>query len=190
MKAEKKWVLGIFVISFFISLYFDKNILRFFEIIRNPYLDYVMNWFSNYISVFLILVIITSLFLWEERKREWILVLWLSFFVTLALSLFFKNVFMRPRPEIIDAGYSLPSNHASTSFSAVAVLDKEFKMLKWFWIGFAGLVALSRVYVSAHYLSDVIMGGLLGYGVGSLFIYLEDKYKLFRISRIIKWIKK
>jgi undecaprenyl-diphosphatase len=46
-----------------------------------------------------------------------------------------------------------------------------------FWLGFAILVAFSRVYFGVHYLSDVIAGAFIGYLIGYLAMNLEEKYK-------------
>ena len=37
---------------------------------------------------------------------------------------------------------------------------------KSFWYGSAGLVALSRIYHNQHWVSDVFLGGVIGYFVG------------------------
>jgi len=61
------------------------------------------------------------------------------------------------------------------SFAILPLLFKETKTAKWYWLGYAVLVALSRVVLQQHYLSDVVGGALLGYGIGVL--YLTRKHK-------------
>ena len=56
--------------------------------------------------------------------------------------------------------------HAMVAFAAIPILDKEFSKLKWFWIIFAFLVAFSRIYFEAHFLSDVVFGAFFGYFIG------------------------
>jgi len=63
-------------------------------------------------------------------------------------------------------------------FCAIPIISKEFPRIKWAWILFAVLVAISRLYIGAHFLSDVIIGGLLGYIIGVLIIKLENKKKI------------
>ena len=80
--------------------------------------------------------------------------------------------------------FSFPSFQAMLVFCALPILSKEFPKIKWFWIVFACLVAFSRVYFGLHFLSDVIIGGILGYLIGMLVIKLENKKKF--INRIFR----
>jgi undecaprenyl-diphosphatase len=57
---------------------------------------------------------------------------------------------------------SLPSGHATTAFAAAVALGALFpgaRVYLWFY---AGLIALSRVVLAAHYPSDVLAGALVG----------------------------
>ena len=89
-------------------------------------------------------------------------------------------------PMFLVANYSFPSIHAATSFSVLPILDREFKKVKWFWILFAILISFSRVYVGVHYFSDIVFGAIIGYLIGFLFVYLEQKYKIFNKFSIFR----
>jgi membrane-associated phospholipid phosphatase len=57
---------------------------------------------------------------------------------------------------------SLPSGHSTTAFAAAVALGALFPRARVaLWI-YAGLIALSRVVLSAHYPSDVIAGAVVG----------------------------
>jgi membrane-associated phospholipid phosphatase len=86
-----------------------------------------------------------------------------------------KNAFHRTRDPgslIGTTGYSFPSGHAIaaavTAVGLVLVLLPPGRA-RWQWefraIGFAFVMALSRVYLQAHWFSDVVAGGLLGGGL-------------------------
>jgi len=151
--------------------------------IKNPALDYIMGWFSNFASSLVILVIVASLFLWEEHKAKWMGPLGLSFGVSVLLCFIIKMIVRRARPfGLVQAipilgltDYSFPSSHSAAAFSVVPVLDKEYPPLKWFWIAFAAIVAISRVYLGVHYFSDIVFGSVLGFLVGIVFLRLEIK---------------
>jgi undecaprenyl-diphosphatase len=138
----------------------------------------------------IIFFLLTSLFLWRERKRKWILPLWAALGFSSIVSFLIKILVQRPRPFQLDLvaifpvlesasfltwNFSFPSLQAALVFSAIPILSKEFPRLKWVWIVFAGLVALSRVYFGLHFMSDVIVGGLIGFLVGSLIVRLEKE---------------
>lgn len=64
--------------------------------------------------------------------------------------------------------YSFPSGHTSASFCVVAVAFFRCQPLVVFIILFcAVMIALSRVYLRVHYLSDVLVGMVLGLLCGS-----------------------
>lgn len=84
----------------------------------------------------------------------------------------------RPRPGVVDqglahwgpslaAGYnSFPSGHATAAFTLAAVLATAAPSWRPALYGLAALIAFSRVAVDAHFVSDVVAGGLLGWAAG------------------------
>ncbi len=172
------------ILSFFI----DKQIILLFKNINIPIIDKFLLWITEPLSVVIILVIMTSLFLYNEKKKEWVIPLWLSFGLTFAITYGIKYIINRTRPYIAlnlpslltISSPSFPSAHAAIVFSTIPILDREFPKLKYFWITFALIVCFSRLYFKAHYLSDIIFGGLIGYALGLFFYNLEKKYKILR----------
>jgi len=63
---------------------------------------------------------------------------------------------------------SFPSGHTIAAFSAATVIARRYGKHRWIpyvAYGAASLVGFSRLSLSAHFLSDVFMGGALGYSI-------------------------
>ena len=115
--------------------------------------------------------------IWLGLQRRWrAFATWvLTWFVAELVTALAKTFFHRGRPpdSIVDVvGYSFPSGHAvagaATAVALVLVLlPPGRERLRWELaaVGFAFVMAFSRVYLRAHWLSDVAAGVLLGAGV-------------------------
>jgi len=95
----------------------------------------------------------------------------------------FKSASQRQRPtqndgegEFFTHGSSFFSGHSSSIWSLAAVLNDEYgRRHKWVPFGVFGLataVSLSRYTGQNHFLSDIVLGGAVGYGIGH-FVYLR-----------------
>jgi len=104
-----------------------------------------------------------------------------------------KMTFHRGRPPIplvVTSGYSFPSGHA-TAGAAIAVsvvlafLPHGARRRKWIGaaIAFAFSMAFSRVYLGAHWLSDVETGVLLGTSLAVLSFAVVDEIRHVALRR-------
>jgi membrane-associated phospholipid phosphatase len=112
-----------------------------------------------------------SAYLWIKRLRIWVLTLTLAVFGGMLLNLLLKHVFVRQRPHFDNplltlTTFSFPSGHtlAATVFYGTLCALVVSRGVTWRWrvlaIALAGLMILlvgfSRIYLGAHYLSDVL----------------------------------
>ena len=184
-------ICALVLISIISWLYFDFKLVQNISLIRTNFLNEVFLGLTFVSSEIIIFFFLTSLFLWQEHKRKWILPLWFSLGISAVVAFLLKVIVKRPRPFSLGVSvlpvlqkashlvwnFSFPSFHAMICFSAVPLLSKEFPKLKYAWIGFAILIAFSRIYFGLHFLSDVILGSVIGYLIGIFVIKLEDKAK-------------
>ena len=138
---------------------------------RNPLLDPAMNAISglgeNYGLVPLIALGVAVLW---PRSRRWALALPLLMAGTGVLQLGAKWVVDRPRPNLAAGGF--PSGHVLSLVVffglAIYLLHGSTRPRRQRWLGSAGAaaivlaVAFSRLYLEAHWLSDVAGGFALG----------------------------
>jgi membrane-associated phospholipid phosphatase len=74
--------------------------------------------------------------------------------------------------EFWEGGKSFPSGHAAASFAFASVIAHRYPhkpWLKWTAYGLATGVSLARVAGKKHFLSDILIGGTLGYLTGTYF---------------------
>ncbi len=71
----------------------------------------------------------------------------------------------RPDPG---GGFGFPSGHTSTAFALAGALGQAFPAAAPFLHVFAVLAGAARLYARAHFVGDVIVGGLLGSASGLL----------------------
>ncbi|MBR9690522.1 phosphatase PAP2 family protein [Candidatus Woesearchaeota archaeon] len=166
-------LIGLLFVLSALSFLLDDYAIRFSSFIKNSFFDVILYVFSTNLFLFVGLLLATSFYLYSKGKN--ILPLWLTFGITWVLSYALKFMFQRVRPgEMMTIfgfqDYSFPSTHAVLAFAVLGVIDEEFREIMWAWLAVAVLTAVSRVYFSYHYLSDVMFGALVGYSVGVIIV--------------------
>mgnify|MGYP003335202796 CR=1 FL=1 len=160
----------------------DQSVNIFFHSIQSPgltYSFYVFTWFFNTIPAILLIGLVAYfLYKWKGKKNtaEFLIAIMSSFVFVWVVKLFINH----PRPEfgIITAyGPSFPSAHAAVATTFFVfflrfmrkekntfrkVVHQSFCILTPFCVG------MSRLYLGVHWLSDVLMGVLVG--LGSLYV--------------------
>lgn len=149
----------------------------------------VSNWFALFLSGvgsagIIWICVGVYVFLHEEKKDH-------RFFMPIGLVLMscwvgveglLKYIFQRPRPSIIDGAYvigsaswfSFPSSHAAISFAMATVFSRYEPRGRVVWYTIAFCISFSRIYLGVHYPLDVLVGGLVGWGIGMVALRLHS----------------
>jgi undecaprenyl-diphosphatase len=118
-------------------------------------------------AIWVVLALVLAV-VWRRRGMLYMIpIVYLTDLVTLGI----KVATDRARPGLdplvrVATDHSFPSGHASTSFAAATVLSAFAPRHRLLFYALATLIALSRVYVGVHYLSDVVAGAALGTAFG------------------------
>ncbi|MFA6340684.1 MAG: phosphatase PAP2 family protein [Candidatus Paceibacterota bacterium] len=156
---------------------FDQAIASFVEGMRTPFLNDLMIFVTKIgdtYEIFAIFVIL-SIFLLAKRKKYRFYVFAIATSLGIVLPETIKFLMERIRPIgslIMETNYSFPSGHATIStiylLSLVLLMipllkNSAFRILSLTaTIIIFPLIALSRIYLSVHFASDVLAGIFLG----------------------------
>ena len=156
---------------------FDTMVYHWVDDIRNTPLTWLakaLNFIGSGVVTIPLRILVAGFLAFRRRWRAfgaWLLT-WLVAEVSLTVA---KAAFDRPRPPnplVATTGASFPSGHAvAASAIAVALVlaltPPGPRRRKWEVLAaiFAFVMALSRVYLNAHWFSDVVAGTLLGTGI-------------------------
>jgi len=98
-----------------------------------------------------------------------------------------KEAVGRVRPD--GASESFPSGHATAAFAMATVLCWRYPKLRLALYGAATLVALSRIGLSKHFISDVMVGAAVGMACSACAIGLldglsESRFQCLRLASL------
>jgi len=99
-----------------------------------------------------------------------------------------KEITQRSRPlsgirrsDFFDGGSSFPSGHSIAAWSLATVVANEYHdrpLVQITAYGVAGAVSVARFTGQKHYLSDVLVGSAMGYGIGRYVYHAHHRRSL------------
>jgi len=128
--------------------------------------------------VVMMVVAISSLFLWLTRHKHSAALLLVTTIVGILINSMLKDVFHRTRPSIFSSGVevfssSFPSGHSMSAaivYGTVAYLAARLQQRHWarvltavIALALILLIAASRIYLGVHYPSDTVAGMVIGF---------------------------
>ena len=149
----------------------------------SPALDQVIPWVTHLGSHIAVGVLLVFSFI-LLRKRNTLLYLVLLYGIQSGVVYGLKFLIQRKRPfvyletmsklskgpgEVLDP--SFPSAHTLYAFMMATLLATWFPRYRILFYIAAGFIGWTRIYLGVHFPTDVIAGGLLGYGITRLFLY-------------------
>ncbi len=155
--------------------HFDQGIMTLVQEHRGPVADDVavmLTKMGDFRSQFVLAGVLCGLLVVLRQWRPAMFAVSALLFTALG-NLLMKHVFARPRPEVLTdplGTFSMPSGHSSASFALFLTLgvlagrgQPPRLRLTWLLLGIlpAASIALSRVYLGAHWPTDVLAGTLL-----------------------------
>lgn len=182
----------------------DKDLFLFLNGMHSAFFDPIMYWMSHKLFWIPMYLMIVFLMIRRYKMRGVLMLVFVGLVITLCdqtASHLLKNMVQRLRPShepaleglihLSKAGpgglYGFVSSHAANVFGLATflsfVLDKQFKLLKYWMFVWAFLVSYSRIYNGVHYPGDVIVAGLIGCAYGYLMAkayFALDAYLLKR----------
>ncbi len=115
------------------------------------------------------------------RWRRLLLTVVVAYLIRTTVVEWLKFLTGRPRPRAMDGVtafygpgaeyHSFPSGHAAFAFMFAVIAGAYFPRWRWLWYVWAAYICAMRMVADAHFLSDVLLGGLIGVLTGSLALY-------------------
>ena len=168
---------------------FDIEVFRLINTgMTAPFLDTVMTFVTDKMNFFGAVTVAAALIwiLGKRQDRVGLVVLVLLIISSDLAANAFKHAFTRLRPchalegarALVGCGgaFSMPSSHAVNIFAAMVFLTARYRKFWPVFISIAVVVAYSRVYVGAHYPTDVLAGAALGTVMALIFYSAERGY--------------
>ena len=180
-------------------LEFDLSVFQWIQSIQNDFLDALMVGITSVGNAGTVFIILGFVLLFTKKYRKAGLTVLLALIVMLLCNdLFLKEFFARIRPfnlfesdpekyavwgtqyvypDLVykPSSYSFPSGHSASAFAAAFAFlwyDRKWGIPTTI---FSAVMAFSRIYVQAHYCTDVLAGVITG-AISALIAVLIAKY--------------
>lgn len=170
---------------------FSADVIRWVQQFSSPALDAFFHAVTNLGHEYAYILILLVVYWCVDRRIGHRLAL--VFLSSMWLNGYLKEIFQTPRPSpddgvrvlVHEASFSFPSGHAQGSMTLWGFLALSLRR-PWLWAASAILILLvgvSRIYLGAHFLGDVVGGWLIGALVLAVFSAAGAAFGRLSLSR-------
>ena len=156
----------------------NRSILLWINSFADPTFEAVAHTLSWIGSAYGVTLIVLPVVIWWLTRRRYIdvVALLMTLLGSVALTIVLKQTFRQIRPQVfppmaVERSFSFPSGHTLSAFCLWGFLACWLVMQcpneRWRWavgilfLGFAGTIAMSRMYLGVHWPTDVTAGVLI-----------------------------
>ena len=164
----------------------DETLMLALHELSQPWLDKLFMAITRTGDILIVLPVLAMfVYLWRRSEKTTAVLLVASAVIFPLVGLAVKAQFGRPRPDIfpplvVEHSYSFPSGHTLTAvgvYGFIAVLlwqrgHRWLATLSGIWVF---MIALSRVYLGAHYPSDVLASLALGTIMLIIILFIDKR---------------
>lgn len=175
------------------TLAVDIRLLELINRMSTPWLDNIfiwITWLGDIIFVTAATTVACATLVKKSRQRAAVFIA-SSVIGSVIISNSLKLLFARPRPDlwqalVTESTFSFPSGHAIASSTLALSTSIVLWRSKWRWSAIAvgavyvALIGFSRLYLGAHYPSDVLAGWL----VSTCWVLIVAGVMSLRLSRL------
>ncbi len=156
--------------------------LRIYNLFQSSIVTSILTLITDYAIVAVAGLFLVALFVHIRHTLTTAIVFLVSSGILIAGVEMLKAIIQRPRPFVNLQGlvylgmvapdrFSFPSSHSALAFFCAYFITRTLRLSRLETIvayGLAALVAISRIYLGAHYVTDTLAGAVLGICIAEL----------------------
>ena len=172
----------------------DEPLMLALHSLSQPWLDTLFIAITHTGELFVVIPVLAMfIYLWRRSERITAVLLVVAAITFPLISLLLKNKFGRPRqdifpPLVVEHTASFPSGHTLTAVAVYGLISvllwqrghRFLSIISGIWVF---LIAISRVYLGAHYPSDVLASLALGTILLIILLFIDKQLNSYMLKK-------